>query len=69
MIQDKNMAMEFPEKLLTFTAIEEIQPGTHFRYTYEKYQEHGECKCIYAICTGRDGADIWCKGYKWTYNP
>ena len=36
--------MEFPDKLMTFAEvddIEEIQSGTHFRYTYEKYQGKG----------------------------
>ena len=40
----KNMAMEFPDKLAAFTEVDDaqIQPDTHFRYTYEKYQGHGE---------------------------
>ena len=65
------MSIEFPEKLAAFTEVphENIQPGGHFRYTYNKFQGNGERTCVYGVCTERSGADIWCKGYKSTYEP
>ena len=66
------MALEFPDKLTSFTEVDDaqIQPDTHFRYTYEKFQGHGERKCVYAVCTERpDDGNIVCKGYKSTYDP
>ena len=65
------MATEFPQKLTGYTEIDDakIQPGTHFRYTYEKYQAGGERACVYAVCTERAHTMITCKGYKSTYDP
>jgi hypothetical protein len=64
----------FPDKLRNFVEVkaDAIQPGTHFRYTYAKYQgAPGERCCVYAVCTERPGGtnDIICKGYKSDYDP